>query len=145
MIFDPVRVRASFTFNPDNVSYLRREWLILMDLSVFGDIKSSKIGAVDRLRKRLLEIGEGLRSLINDRRWIPHPREQIKSAMGASLKLRDALLGLERAAQNLDGGTDFSHFEKKLLSFRYRLLQFVEHHESQWAGLLEEQYAEDSD
>ena len=145
MVFDPERVRASFAFDNEMLSRLRRDWLELLELSVFGDVKSSKIGAVDRLRRRLLEIGEGLRSLTNDRRWIPQPREQIKSAMGASLKLRDTLLGLERAAQHLDGGKDFSGFEHELLDFRQRLLRLIEHHEKQWAILLEEQYEDDED
>lgn len=140
MAFDPARVRESFDFSADALSSLRSDWLSLLDLAVFGDIRSSKIGAVDRLRKRLLESGEGLRSLINDRSWIPQPREQIKSVMGASIKLRDVLLGLERAAQSLDAGKDFPQFEKALLDFRLRLLQLIEHHETLWANLLEEQY-----
>ncbi|AOU98798.1 hypothetical protein BI364_13225 [Acidihalobacter yilgarnensis] len=142
MSFDPARVSASFAFDPDTFAGLRRDWLTLLDLSVFGEVKSSKIGAIDRLRRRLLEIGEGLRSLTNDRRWIPQPREQIKGAMGASLKLRDTLLGLERAAQVVDGGNDFPHFEHALLDFRQRLLQLIEHHEALWTTLLEEQYDE---
>jgi hypothetical protein len=60
--------------------------------------------------------------------------------MAASLNLRDALLGLERSAQVLDGGEDFSAFERDLLEFRHRLLLFIEKHEQQWGDLLEEQY-----
>ena len=145
MAFDPDRVSASFAFDRDKLSVLRREWLALLDLAVFGDIRSSKIGAVDRLRKRLLESGESLRSLTNDRSWIPQPREQIKGAMGASVKLRDVLLGLERAAQSVDSGKDFVHFERTLLDFRRELLQLVEHHEILWATLLEEQYDDTDD
>jgi hypothetical protein len=145
MAFDPDRVSASFDFDCNHVAALRRDWLALLDLAVFGDVRSSKIGAVDRLRKRLLESGEGLRSLTNDRSWIPQPREQIKGAMGASVKLRDVLLGLERAAQSVNGGDDFARFEKTLLGFRHELLRLVEHHEALWAILLEEQYDEDTD
>lgn len=145
MAFDLQRVRASFAFDLDTVAALRREWLTLLDLAVFGDIRSKKIGAVDRLRKRLLESGEGLRSLTNDRSWIPHPREQIKGAMGASVKLRDVLLGLERAAQAIDQGADFERFESTLLDYRQKLLELIERHESLWATLLEEQYEEDDE
>ncbi|WP_455384714.1 hypothetical protein [Acidihalobacter prosperus] len=145
MAFDPDRVSASFDFDREQVAALRRDWLALLDLAVFGDVRSSKIGAVDRLRKRLLESGEGLRSLTNDRSWIPHPREQIKGAMGASVKLRDVLLGLDRAAQSVDGGGDFARFEETLLGFRHELLQLLEHHETLWATLLEEQYQDDVD
>lgn len=140
MAFDPERVRASFAFDPDTVAALRREWLTLLDLAVFGDVRSKKIGAIDRLRKRLLESGEGLRSLTNDRSWIPLAREQIKGAMGASVKLRDVLLGLERAAQTVEQGEDFERFERTLLDYRQRLLKLIEHHETLWATLLEEQY-----
>ena len=145
MAFDPARVSASFDFDRDVLAALRRDWLELLDLAVFGDVRSSKIGAVDRLRKRLLESGESLRSLTNDRGWIPHPREQIKGAMGASVKLRDVLLGLERAAQSVDGGRDFARFEQKLLGFRHALLQLLERHETQWATLLEEQYGDEDE
>jgi hypothetical protein len=145
MAFDPDRVNASFDFDRDKLAALRRDWLSLLDLAVFGDVRSSKIGAVDRLRKRLLESGEGLRSLTNDRSWIPHPRDQIKGGMGASVKLRDVLLGLERAAQSVDGGSDFPNFEKTLLGFRHELLQLIEHHEILWATLLEEQYEDIDD
>jgi hypothetical protein len=145
MAFDPDRVSASFAFDRDKLTALRRDWLALLDLAVFGDIRSSKIGAVDRLRKRLLESGESLRSLTNDRSWIPQPREQIKGAMGASVKLRDVLLGLERAAQAVDNGKDFARFEQALLGFRHELLQLVEHHELLWATLLEEQYDDTDD
>lgn len=141
MAFDPERVSASFDFDRDKLATLRREWLALLDLAVFGNVRSSKIGAIDRLRKRLLESGEGLRSLTNDRSWIPQPRDQIKGAMGASVKLRDTLLSLERAAQSVDGGEDFARFEKALLGFRHELLQLIEHHEALWATLLEEQYS----
>lgn len=145
MPLDPARVRATFDFDAETLAGLRRDWLALLDLSVFGEVKSSKIGAVDRLRRRLLEIGEGLRSLINDRSWIPQPREQIKGAMGASVKLRDALLGLERAAQAVDGGADFARFERELLDFRQRLLMLIEKHENAWAALLEALYDENEE
>lgn len=145
MAFDPLRVRESFAFDPQPIAALRRDWLALLDLAVFGDVRSSKLGAVDRLRKRLLECGEGLRSLTNDRSWIPHPREQIKGAMGACVKLRDVLLGLDRAAQSVDGGADYAVFEKTLLAFRHDLLRLLEHHETLWATLLEEQYDDADD
>ncbi len=140
MTFDPDRVNASFAFEEGILQTLRQEWIELLDVAVFGDIRANKLGAIDRLRKRLLECGEGLHSLTNDRSWIPHPREQIKSAMGSSVKLRDTLLGLERAAQTLNGGVDFPAFEKKLLHFRHTLLKLIENHENQWASLLDEQY-----
>lgn len=145
MPFDKQRVSESFTFDPEQVSDLRQRWLELLDLSVWGDLKSQKIGALPRLRKRLLETGENLRSVVNDRSWIPQVREQIKGAMGACLNLRDALQSLERAAQLIASGDDFSRFEPLILNFRQQLLLFLEKHEHHWGELLESQYNEPLD
>ena len=147
MPFDKELVAESFAFDPDQIADLRTRWRDLVDLAVWGDLKTQKIGAVPRLRKRLLELGENLRSVVNDRSWIPQERERIKGAMGAMLNLRDALLQLERAAQVIDGGEDFPQFEKDVLDFRQRLLVFVEKHEKLWGDLLESLYdaAEEED
>jgi hypothetical protein len=145
MPFDPKLVAESFAFDSDQVADLRTRWRDLLDLAVWGDLKTQKIGAVPRLRKRLLELGENLRSVINDRSWIPQERERIKGAMGAMLNLRDALLQLERAAQVIDGGEDFPRFEQDILELRQRLLVFVEKHEKLWGDLLESLYDEAED
>ena len=142
MPFDEKLVSESFDFDAAQVADLRARWRDLLDLAVWGDLKTQKIGAVPRLRKRLLELGENLRSVINDRSWIPQERERVKGAMGAMLNLRDALLQLERAAQVIDGGEDFARFEQELLAFRQKLLQFVEKHEKLWGDLLETLYDE---
>ncbi|MGA7802610.1 MAG: hypothetical protein WCC36_17560 [Gammaproteobacteria bacterium] len=145
MVFDEQSVARSFAFDPDQVSDLRRRWRDLLDLCVWADLKSGKIGTLPRLRKRVLELGENLRSVASDRSWIPHRREQVKGAMAASLNLRDALLNLERSARLVDGGRDFETFERDLLAFRERLLKFIEKHEMLWGELLESQYDEPTD
>ncbi|QKT04368.1 hypothetical protein HUS23_11390 [Ectothiorhodospiraceae bacterium 2226] len=145
MVFDAERVARAFAFDTVQADDLRARWRELIDLAVWSDLKCSKIGALPRLRKRLLEVGENLRSFYADRSWIPQPREQVKGAMAASLNLRDALLNLERSAQLLDGGTDLPDFESKLLALRQRMLKVMEAHEHQWAALLEEQYGADVD
>ncbi|MEJ2645867.1 MAG: hypothetical protein P8180_13275 [Gammaproteobacteria bacterium] len=145
MAFDEQAVARSFAFDPDQVADLRHRWRDLLDLCVWADLKSAKIGTLPRLRKRVLEVGENLRSVTSDRSWIPHPREQVKGAMAASLNLRDALLNLERSAKLVDGGRDFEAFERQLLAFRQQLLRFVEKHETRWADLLESQYDESPD
>lgn len=142
MPLDEDLVRQSFQFDPAQTTTLREGWLGLMDLTVWGDLKSQKIGAIPKLRKRVLEVGENLRSLLNDRSWIPQSRERIKGAMGASLNLRDALLQLERAAQVIETGTDFERFERDILQFRQGLLTFMEKHEALWGDLLESLYDE---
>ncbi|MGH8747266.1 MAG: hypothetical protein ACREUK_12350, partial [Burkholderiales bacterium] len=60
---------------------LRRNWLALADLALWGGAQSSKLGALPRLRKRILELGERLASLGASRSWIPQPRERLKSAL----------------------------------------------------------------
>jgi len=140
MVFDPELVAESFAFDTEAVADLRSRWAALMDLCVWGDLKASKIGALPRLRKRVLEVGEHMRSLFSDRAWMPVARERVKGAMAASLNLRDALLSLERSAKLVEGGEDFAAFESAMLSFRRDLLALMERHESQWGDLLEAQY-----
>lgn len=140
MPFDPSIVSRSFEFDPEQTAELRRRWLELLDLCVWGDLKSSKIGTLPRLRKRVLELGENLRSVLNDRSWIPQQRERVKGAMAASLNLRDALLQLERSAKLVESGEDFAGFETAVLELRHELLVFVEEHERLWGDLLESQY-----
>lgn len=138
-------IQQSFAFDEATVDELKTRWLELQNQSVWANIKSSKIGNMPRLRKRILEVGENLRSVLNDRSWIPQPREQIKGAMGAMLNLRDSLLNLERSAKLVDGGNDFKQFEIDLLAFRKLLLEFMEKHEAQWADLLESLYNDSID
>jgi len=140
MVFEPQRVAESFAFDAESVAELRARWGALMDLCVWGDLKAAKIGALPRLRKRVLEVGEHMRSLFSDRAWVPVARERVKGAMAASLNLRDTLLSLERAAKLVDGGADFAAFEDAMLSFRRDLLAVMERHEQLWGDLLEAQY-----
>lgn len=145
MAFDPEQLEKSFAFDPGSVAQLRAAWSGLIVAVVWDDLKSGSIGALPRLRKRVLEVGENLRSLLSDRRWIPHERERVKGAMAASLNLRDSLLQADRAAKLVSGGEDFKPFEEQYLSFRQQLLAFIEIHEQRWGNLLESLYAEDPD
>lgn len=145
MAFDREQLERSFAFDADTVAALRAAWSALMAAAVWDDLKSGSIGAVPRLRKRILEIGENLRSVLSDRRWIPHERERVKGAMAASLNLRDSLQQADRAAKLLSGGQDFDVFEQRYLAFRQQLLRFIETHERLWGDLLESLYDADSD
>lgn len=142
MAFDPAAVERAFAFDPEQVGRLRRQWAALMETLVWGELRSARLGALPRLRKHFVELGEHLRSMVSDRNWIPRPRERVKGAMGACLNLRDALNQVDRGASTLNGGTDLPGFEKELLAFRQQVLVFLEHHESLWADLLESQYDE---
>ncbi|MDE2089206.1 MAG: hypothetical protein KGJ12_04225 [Gammaproteobacteria bacterium] len=145
MPWDETQVERSFDFDQAQVADLRARWRALMELAVWGDLKSGSLGVIPRLRKRLLELGEHLRAFVTRRDWLSQPREQVKSALASSVNLREALLNLERAAKPVGGGDDFARFERELLDFRQRLLRLMEKHEIQWGELLERQYDEPVD
>lgn len=144
MSFAQEPLEKSFAFDPNSVAELRRLWAQLIEIVVWGELKSGTIGALPRMRKRILEVGENTRSLISDRRWIPNDRERVKGAMAASLNLRDSLMQADRAAKLLTSGDQFSEFEARYLEFRKLLLTFMESHEQSWGDLLESLYGEDS-
>ena len=139
-------VRLAVTLDPAWVAELRAQWTALMELAVWGEVKSSRMGAATRMRKRLLDVGEKLRSLAADRDWIPHPREQVKNALGSAFSLKDALLQFERAAQDMDGGSDSAVFGECVVRLHQCLLTRLAELENIWAALLDSQYLdEDAD
>lgn len=117
----------------------RQTWLILMDLAVWGNLSSSRLGIITRVRKRTLEVGEKLKSLTGDRNWIPHPREQLKNALASALHLNDSLNELARIAGELDNGADLGAFGANLAELRH-LVQDLAPLEQRWAQLLDSQY-----
>ena len=136
-------VRHAVTLDPAWVAELRAQWTALMELAVWGEVKSSRMGAATRMRKRLLEVGEKLRSLAADRDWIPHPREQVKNALGSAFSLKDALLQFERAAQDMDGGHDSAVFGELAVQLHQSLLTRLPGLENIWAALLDSQYLDE--
>jgi hypothetical protein len=143
MAFDTQRVNASLQFDSTSVERIREDWLLLMNLTVWGKLSQTKMGSLSRVRKRLLEVGENVAVLTGDRSWIPHPREQLKSALGSSIKVRDSLSALERTTKMIDGGDNFAAFKSHLLSLHKSILALVEQHESVWAQLLDSQLDDD--
>lgn len=141
-MFDPEEVRNAVNVPADWQARLHAHWLQLQDLSVWGELKSSQIGLVPKLRKRVLDLGEKLRSVCNDRGWIPHPREQIKNALGSSLNLLDALTKLEETAQGLEGGADLAAFREALQAVRREIDQTLGPRDRFLAELLDRQYQE---
>jgi len=139
MTFNQAQFDVSFDFDLTIQQQLKADWLQLMEFAVWGHLSSKKIGALARLRKRILEVGENLQSLYADRTWIPHPREQLKSALGTSVKLRDSLLALDNVVKLIDSDDSFVEFERVLIEFRQTLMAVIECHELLWAQLLESQ------
>lgn len=141
---NPDQVRQAVSIEPEWSAQARAAWLELMDLAVFGDLRASRLGAMGRLRKRLLEVGEKLRSLGNDRGWIPHPREQLKNALGSALSLKESLELLQASAAEADGGTGRERFQLRLAELR-RLVEELEPKQNAWAALLDSQYRHGED
>jgi hypothetical protein len=138
---DDVAVNEALALDPEWESAARRTWVGLMELVVWGELNSSRLGAVARLRKRALEVGEGLRSLTASRDWIPRSRERLKNALASALNLRESLQALEGAAQSLDGGADRAALRARIADLR-RLLERLEPLENRWAVLLDAQHRE---
>lgn len=118
--------------------WVRQRWLRLLDIAVFGDLASSKLGALGKVRKRSLDLGEKWRSLFNDKSWIPQPREQLKNALGSAASLRDSLLLLEKAAKDVEGGADYLEFERLLIELHEAVVGELRERENLWAHALDE-------
>ncbi len=119
------------------------EWLALMDLAVWGEVKSSRLGAMNRVRRRVLEVGEKLHSLCAAREWIPHPREQLKNALGSSFSLKDSMAQLTKSAEDADGGADGQRFAEQLARLKCVIESQLPALENRWAEWLDTQYVDD--
>jgi hypothetical protein len=130
-VADALRLSASWQ------AEVRSCWLRLIDIATWGNLKSQNLGSLSKVRKRLLEVGEKLRSLFNDRGWIPQAREQLKNALGSSLNLHDSLLALEKAAKDIEGGEDYVEFETLLVELHKNVVGPLREKENAWAELLD--------
>ena len=140
---DAEEVRLAVTMEPVWVEEVKLTWLELMALCVWGDVKSSRLGAMGKFRKKTLDLGEKLKSMAADREWIPHPREQVKNALGSSFNLKDSLLQLERAAQDVDGGKQLEQFNQLMVRLHTLVVTPLETLENRWAQLLDSQYLDE--
>lgn len=137
MTITPQDVKAAIALDPQWRKEIQGQWLRMMELAVWGDLKGANPAASGRLRKRVLELGEKLRSLFNDRGWIPQPREQLKNLLGSCLSFRDSLTLLEKAAQDLDGGADRAEFLRLLEGLSQTAAGPLRERENACAALLE--------
>ena len=78
-----------------------------------------------------------------DRAWIPHPREQVKNALGSSFNLKESMLQLERSAKDVDGGSDLERFNQLMVTMHRLILAPLESLENRWAQLLDSQYLDE--
>ncbi|MHB8266610.1 MAG: hypothetical protein ACYDC7_11910, partial [Acidithiobacillus ferrivorans] len=143
MDFDPAALQAAVALDADLRDRWRREWGLLMDLAVWGDLRSGQIGLTGKLRKRVLEFGERLRSYGNDRSWIPHPREQIKNALSTSLQMRESLEKLSEIAEQFNDGADLAALRAVWKAISAALMADVVTREGLLVQLLNQQYQEE--
>lgn len=140
--FDAQQVDAALEFEQARVAELRQQWQELIAIAVWDGVESDRLGAAPRLRKRLLELGERLKSLVASRGWIPHPRERLKSALAAALALRESLAAVAVVLPELRPGTEAARLTAAYQLLRCVLEQELQERETAWARLLDAQIAD---
>lgn len=105
-MIDAAEADAALELDPVWAATLRRHWTALAEIAVFGELATRELGALPRLRRRVLDLGERARAVLAGRAWIPQPRERLKSALASALALREALAQVEAQIAALDGGAD---------------------------------------
>ncbi len=112
---------------------IQQQWNTLMALLMWGDIGSDQVGRLTRARKRLLDTGEAIQSFFTSKDWISQPRQQLKSALGSSVRLRDSLEALQASCKALNRGADLAQFNLQLAKLQQTLLAIMVEHENRWA------------
>ncbi|WP_414040421.1 hypothetical protein ACJU26_15100 [Acidithiobacillus sp. M4-SHS-6] len=143
MEFDLVAVQEAVTVSGECRERWRKDWVALMELAVWGDLRSQQIGLAGKLRKRILEFGERLRSYVSDRSWIPHPRDQIKNALSTSLQLREVMEKVDEVLCPFAEGADLARLQSFWQAFSARLMTDITEREGALVALLNQQYQEE--
>jgi len=136
---DAVQADAALQFDAAWMHALQSQWQALMTVAVWDDVAMTRLGSAPRLRKRVLELGERLRSLTASRAWIPHPRERLKSALAAALAVRETLDGLDALLPELAAGTGADRLRAALEVLRETVKSELPGRETAWARLLDAQ------
>ncbi len=123
--------------DPEWMAHVRKRWLRLMEIAVWGDLRSRSPGSAGKVRRRTVDMGEKWRSVFNDRTWIPQVRQRAKNFLGSVLSLRDSLLSLEKAANDLEGGADFAEFAQILAEMGQAVTGPLAERENKLAAALE--------
>jgi hypothetical protein len=139
MALDADAVDRALACDPDWLAALRRDWLVLADLAVWGGVQSSKLGALPRLRKRIMELGERLASLDAPRGWIPQPRERLKSALATAIAAGGLLEQCAQALAELDAGVARDALAAALAGLSQRARAPLDELAARWAGMLDSQ------
>ena len=108
-----------------------------MSMAMWSSINSDKIGKLTRMRKRLLELGESIQSFFSDKDWIEQPRQQLKSALGSSIKLRDSLTAFLASVDFINTGVDVQAFLAASKKLEETLMELLIEKENIWATALD--------
>jgi len=123
----------------DDVRVIRRHWQALMDAVTWEDLCSPQIGQLSRLRKRVLESGEKLHSLVADKSWIPSPRDRIKSTLATALAAEEALQQVQTQLQGLDDNAAARVTARLFADLAQAVSQQLAPRKQQWAVWLDRQ------
>jgi len=137
---DPAEVQRELEIRAAWIEAARTAWQSLLDTLVWGRLNSPRLGGLPKARKRALELGERLRSLVSDRDWIPRPREQLKNALASYLNAWESLDELERLLLSLEGGPDALLARDHCAAVK-RLLEDLRPTADRWATLLDREDA----
>lgn len=137
MALDPEAFDRELAFDPRRFEALRQGWRTIIDLVVWVPPGSGKLGAVPRLRKRALDLGERLAALGASRAWIPNSRERAKSALAAALSAGQALEQFEGALAELEPGVEREALVGAFAALRAEAEQPIRDYGNQCARLLE--------
>jgi hypothetical protein len=145
MALDADAVDRALACDPEWVGELRRDWLLLADLAVWGGAQSSKLGALPRLRKRIMELGERLASLGAGSGWIPQPRERLKSALATAIAAGELLEQCAQALAELEAGARRDALGAALAALSRRAQAPLDELAGRWARLLDSQLGPDNE
>ncbi len=141
MALDADTVEQALELDAAWLGQLRVRWNKLADLAVWGRLDSGQLGALPRLRKRVLDLGEKLAALQASRAWIPRPREQLKSALAAALAAKEALGLCEQACAAVNGDQRAA-LVARLADLRHSLVARLDDRCAHWAQLLDSEIGE---
>jgi hypothetical protein len=145
MALDADAVDRALACDADWLTGVRRDWLALADLAVWGGAQSAKLGALPKLRKRIMELGERLAGLGAPRGWIPQPRERLKSALATAIAAGELLEQCAQAIAELDAGAARDELAAALAALSRRTRARLDEHAARWAELLDSQLAPDKE
>lgn len=141
MQFDAESVERALACDAGWLRALRREWLCVVELAVWGGVQSGRLGALPRLRKRILELGERLAALAAPPAWLAHPRERLKSALAATLAVRELLAQCAQGVADLEAGEPRDALEAALAALSGRVGERLDEYATHWASMLDAQLA----